>query len=92
MSPTKPSESEIARKAYEIWEAEGRPEGRDVANWHQAERDVTEPVLEPVPDVPPTVEAETPAPAPAKPTRARKPKAKTTRSAVVESQTAASVA
>lgn len=73
MSPKKPSESEIARKAFEIWEAEGRPEGRDVANWHQAERDVTEPVLEPIPDVAPAVEAEPPAPA--KPARARKPKA-----------------
>ena len=28
---------EIRRRAYEIWETEGRPKGRQVANWLQAE-------------------------------------------------------
>lgn len=28
---------EIARCAYYIWESEGRPEGRDVEHWLQAE-------------------------------------------------------
>lgn len=52
MSSNKPTAGNIAQKAYEIWEAEGRPEGRDVAHWHQAERDISEPVIEPIPDTP----------------------------------------
>ena len=31
------SEREIARVAYELWEAEGRPEGRAVEHWLAAE-------------------------------------------------------
>lgn len=27
----------IARKAYELWEQRGRPEGRDMENWLDAE-------------------------------------------------------
>lgn len=30
-------ENEVARRAYELWEEEGRPEGRDQAHWTQAE-------------------------------------------------------
>jgi hypothetical protein len=30
----------IRRRAYELWEGEGRPAGRDQANWLQAEREV----------------------------------------------------
>ena len=30
----------IQRRAYELWEREGRPEGRDHANWLQAEREI----------------------------------------------------
>jgi Protein of unknown function (DUF2934) len=30
----------IRRRAYEIWEREGRPEGREQAHWEQAEREV----------------------------------------------------
>lgn len=29
-------EERIRRKAYELWEAEGRPEGRDMRNWEEA--------------------------------------------------------
>lgn len=76
MTPRTPSETDVARKAYELWEAEGRPEGRDVAHWHQAERDVTEPVIEPIPDVPDAVESPPVDVAPKpKATRTRKPKA-----------------
>lgn len=89
MNPKRPSEDDIARKAYELWEAEGRPEGRDIAHWHQAERNITDPVVVPIPEAPPIPQAspvpETPpvppaageaAAAAAKPraTRARKPK------------------
>lgn len=30
----------IAVRAYELWENQGRPHGRDVVNWHQAEQDI----------------------------------------------------
>ncbi len=30
----------IARRAFEIWEAEGRPEGREVEHWLRAEFEV----------------------------------------------------
>ena len=30
----------IARRAYDIWENEGRPEGRSVDHWLAAEREV----------------------------------------------------
>lgn len=33
-------ESRIRDRAYAIWEREGRPEGREVQNWHQAVREV----------------------------------------------------
>jgi hypothetical protein len=31
----------IQRRAYELWETEGRPEGRERAHWHQAELEIT---------------------------------------------------
>jgi Protein of unknown function (DUF2934) len=31
----------IERRAYELWESEGRPEGRAQVHWHQAELEVT---------------------------------------------------
>ena len=30
----------IRQRAYEIWEREGRPEGREQEHWEQAEREV----------------------------------------------------
>lgn len=30
----------IAVRAYEIWENQGRPHGRDVLHWHQAQQDI----------------------------------------------------
>jgi hypothetical protein len=32
----------IRTRAYQLWEADGRPEGRDTDYWHEAERQVTE--------------------------------------------------
>ena len=32
-----PKEAEIEQRAYEIWEREGRPEGRHVEHWMQAQ-------------------------------------------------------
>jgi hypothetical protein len=31
---------DIARRAYEIWERQGRPHGRDLAHWFEAEREL----------------------------------------------------
>jgi hypothetical protein len=33
-------QEKIRTRAYELWESEGRPESRDLAHWHQAEREV----------------------------------------------------
>lgn len=30
----------IRRRAYELWEQEGRPEGRELAHWAQAEHEI----------------------------------------------------
>jgi hypothetical protein len=30
----------IKRRAYEIWEREGRPSGRDIEHWQQAEDEI----------------------------------------------------
>ena len=32
----------ISRRAYELWEQEGRPEGRDKENWGQASVDIVD--------------------------------------------------
>lgn len=37
---SKPSQSDIAKHAYQLWEREGRPQGRDKDHWHAAERDI----------------------------------------------------
>ena len=34
-------EERFRARAHEIWEREGRPEGRDLAHWHQAEAEIT---------------------------------------------------
>ena len=33
-------QDEIARRAYEIWEQAGKPDGRDQEFYHQAEREL----------------------------------------------------
>lgn len=35
-----PREHEISRRAYEKWEREGRPHGRDKDHWQEAEREL----------------------------------------------------
>jgi hypothetical protein len=34
----KPSEKEIAARAYKLWEENGRPEGKEDEFWHAAEQ------------------------------------------------------
>ena len=36
-SATKPAQDEVAKKAYAIYLKEGRPQGRDMQNWLEAE-------------------------------------------------------
>ncbi|HSA83155.1 MAG TPA: DUF2934 domain-containing protein [Geminicoccaceae bacterium] len=31
----------IQERAYQLWESEGRPEGREQAHWQQAQRELT---------------------------------------------------
>ena len=38
---TEPTQDEIAAYAYKLWEAEGRPNGRDVDHWLQAKAHLT---------------------------------------------------
>lgn len=40
MSAKPVSHAEIAQRAYEIWQANGCPEGQQDANWLQAEREI----------------------------------------------------
>ncbi len=37
-----PTTDQVARAAYLLWEREGRPQGRDVAYWLRAERQLME--------------------------------------------------
>lgn len=37
---SRPSQEQISKRAYEIWEAHGRPEGKDQEHWCQAEREL----------------------------------------------------
>jgi Protein of unknown function (DUF2934) len=44
MSTPSPNENDaIARRAYELWEAEGRPNGKDREHWEQAARELGAP-------------------------------------------------
>lgn len=39
----------IRRRAHEIWEAEGRPEGREARHWAQAEAEMNAPAPDAAP-------------------------------------------
>ncbi len=57
---------EVARRAYSLWETQGRPHGLDREHWEQAERELAGSAEEVRPDDPPALAAEstdTPAPA-----------------------------
>jgi hypothetical protein len=42
----KSREEPIRDRAFALWEAEGRPEGKDAEHWYQAERDLREGSIE----------------------------------------------
>lgn len=46
----KPLGIEIVRRAYELWEQAGKPEGRDQEFYHQAERELQEALDKQTPD------------------------------------------
>jgi hypothetical protein len=39
-TPERSMTSEIARRAYELYELQGRADGHDLADWFQAEREL----------------------------------------------------
>ena len=39
--PNQPEETDIAARAYEIYESKGRVDGDDLGDWLQAERDLS---------------------------------------------------
>ena len=43
-----PSQEKIAQRAYEIWLAEGRPEGRALVHWQTAEEELRRQSASPV--------------------------------------------
>lgn len=56
-------QEQLRARAYDIWQAEGQPHGRDREHWEMAERELT------IPD------ADVKSPGPKKPTAARSKKA-----------------
>jgi hypothetical protein len=48
----KPTQEEITLRAYQIWEENNKPEGRDEEFYHQAEKELSEGQLDgPTPDI-----------------------------------------
>lgn len=90
----------IRQRAHEIWESEGRPEGRDAEHWSRAEQEIDEQMgqagsasadadelMEARPDQIDAVAAAKPAAA--KPAAAKKPRKRTPKAAAtVDSETA----
>jgi hypothetical protein len=48
----RPAEMDIVRRAYEIWEQAGKPDGRDQEFYHQAERELQKANEQAVPEQP----------------------------------------
>jgi Protein of unknown function (DUF2934) len=46
----RPLEMEIVRRAYELWERAGKPDGKDQEFYHQAERELQEALNKEAPD------------------------------------------
>lgn len=42
MTNSRPLTDEIAARAYQIWQHQGCPEGREDQHWQQAEREITQ--------------------------------------------------
>lgn len=37
-----PSFEDVSRRAYELWEKDGRPEGNEQQHWYQAEKELSQ--------------------------------------------------
>ena len=48
----RPAEIDIVRRAYELWERTGKPDGRDQEFYHQAERELQKANEQAVPEQP----------------------------------------
>jgi hypothetical protein len=48
----RPAEMDIVRRAYELWEQAGKPDGRDQEFYHQAERELQKANEQAVPEQP----------------------------------------
>jgi hypothetical protein len=48
----RPAEMDIVRRAYELWEQAGKPDGRDQEFYHQAERELQNANEQAVPEQP----------------------------------------
>lgn len=48
----KPAEIDIVRRAYELWEQAGEPDGRDQEFYHQAEQELQQAREQPSPEQP----------------------------------------
>jgi len=77
--------AKISQRAYEIWEQEGRPEGRDMDHWLKAEAEVAVPAA--APKAPAAKKPAAPKAAAAKP--AAKPKAPAAKKPVAAKKPAA---
>lgn len=47
---TGPDDPRVRERAHAIWEREGRPEGRHIAHWQQAAREIAEEDVVPGPE------------------------------------------
>jgi Protein of unknown function (DUF2934) len=46
----KPSRMQVVRRAYELWEQAGKPDGRDQEFYHQAERELEQETEKEIPE------------------------------------------
>jgi hypothetical protein len=48
----RPAEMDIVRRAYELWEQAGKPNGRDQEFYHQAEQELKNAIEQAIPEQP----------------------------------------
>jgi Protein of unknown function (DUF2934) len=48
----RPAEMDIVRRAYELWEQAGKPDGRDQEFYHQAEQELKNAIEQAIPEQP----------------------------------------
>jgi hypothetical protein len=53
LDPPSPTDEQIAVRAYEIWLEKGKPDGTELENWAEAERQLRRHVVDPQKDTTP---------------------------------------